>query len=256
MNLLLTVRVALRALSKNKLRGLTVLGVVIGIAAVTTMVSIGQGASELVQGQFQALGTNLIVVFPGSRNNQGVQQGRGTSHTLTADDCEAMAGVPCGAGRLAHRRSYGPGHLRQHELDSQGTDRGRDRLLDRAKLADAAGGLLHRAGDFFGRQGLRDRQDDRRKLFQTSNPIGEMIRIRNIPFEVIGVLETKGANMIGEDQDNLIIAPYTTIRKRLQGSNFENVNVILASARANDRMSEAENQIRQLLCERHRVLPR
>jgi putative ABC transport system permease protein len=93
------------------------------------------------------------------------------------------------------------------------------------------------------------------KLFQTSNPVGETIRIRNIPFEVIGVLETKGANMVGEDQDNLIIAPYTTIRKRLQGSNFENVDVILASARASDRMPEAEHQIRQLLCERHRVHP-
>jgi putative ABC transport system permease protein len=91
MNLLLTVRVALWALSKNKLRaGLTVLGVVIGIAAVTTMVSIGESASELVQGQFQALGTNLIVVFPGSQSNRGVQQGRGTTHTLTADDCEAI----------------------------------------------------------------------------------------------------------------------------------------------------------------------
>ena len=93
------------------------------------------------------------------------------------------------------------------------------------------------------------------KLFQTTNPLGKTIRIRNIPFQVIGVLETKGANMVGEDQDNIVLMPYTTVRKRLQGSNFDNVDVILASARSVDRMAEAENEIRQLLCERHRIAP-
>ena len=89
MNLLLTIRVALRALRKNKMRaGLTVLGVVIGIAAVTTMVSIGQSASGLVQGQFETLGTNVILVFPGSQHRGGVRQGRKT--TLTAQDAEAI----------------------------------------------------------------------------------------------------------------------------------------------------------------------
>jgi putative ABC transport system permease protein len=93
------------------------------------------------------------------------------------------------------------------------------------------------------------------KLFQTSNPIGETIRIKNIPFQVIGILETKGANMVGEDQDNVILAPFTTVRKRLQGSNFNNVDVILASARSVHRMAEAQSEIRQLLSERHRIHP-
>ena len=92
MNLLLTLRIALRALAKNKMRaGLTVLGVVIGIAAVTTMVSIGQSAGDLVQGQFQALGTNIIVVFPGSMRQGGVRHARGSVLTLTAEDSDAIA---------------------------------------------------------------------------------------------------------------------------------------------------------------------
>jgi len=93
------------------------------------------------------------------------------------------------------------------------------------------------------------------KLFQTTNPLGESVRIRNIPFTVVGILEPKGANMVGQDQDNVILMPYTTVRKRLWGSGFDNVNAILVSARSLKRMSEAENEIRQLLFERHGVHP-
>jgi putative ABC transport system permease protein len=257
MNLLLTVRVALRALAKNKLRaGLTVLGVVIGIAAVTTMVSIGQSASELVQGQFQALGTNLIVVFPGSQSNRGVRQGRGSTHTLTAADCEAMA-HECPAvlaaspivGAMA-QVIYGNTNWIPKELTGVGVD-----YLTVRNWNMRQGGYFTERDISSAAKVCVIGRTIVEKLFQTSNPIGETIRIGKIPFQVIGVLETKGANMVGEDQDNLIIAPFTTIRKRLQGSNFENVDVILASARAGDLMSEAEQQIRQMLLERHRVNP-
>ncbi len=257
MNLLLTMRVALRALGKNKLRaGLTVLGVVIGIAAVTTMVSIGQSASELVQGQFQSLGTNLIVIFPGSQSRQGVRQGRGSSHTLTAQDSDAFA-RECPSVLAASpivgamgQAIYGNLNWTPRELQGVGTEyltvrnwqiRQGGYFTDRDITAAAKVCVI-------GRTIVE-------KLFQTANPIGETIRIRNIPLQVIGVLETKGANMVGEDQDNIIIVPFTTVRKRLQGSNFENVDVILASARSVHRMAEAENEIRQLLCERHRIHP-
>jgi putative ABC transport system permease protein len=257
MNLLLTLRVALRALAKNKLRaGLTVLGVVIGIAAVTTMVSIGQSASELVQGQFQSLGTNLIVIFPGSRSRQGVRQGRGTSHTLTALDSDAMA-LECPSVLAASpivgtmgQVIYGNANWTPKELHGVGTEyltvrnwqiRQGGYFTDRDITAAAKVCVI-------GRTIVE-------KLFQTVNPIGETIRIRNIPFQVIGILETKGANMVGEDQDNIIIAPFTTVRKRLQGSSFENVDVILASARSVHLMGQAEHEIRQLLCERHRIHP-
>jgi putative ABC transport system permease protein len=92
-------------------------------------------------------------------------------------------------------------------------------------------------------------------LFQTGNPMGETIRVNNIPFRIIGVLEEKGANLVGEDQDNILLIPYTTVRKRLYGSGFDDVHAILASARSDLLMPDAENEIRQLLLERHRITP-
>ena len=91
------------------------------------------------------------------------------------------------------------------------------------------------------------------KLFQTSNPLGETIRIRNLPCRIIGVLAEKGANMVGEDQDNIVLLPYTTVRRRIHGSSFEDVHAILVSARSTGVMSTAESEIRQLLFERHRI---
>ena len=91
------------------------------------------------------------------------------------------------------------------------------------------------------------------KLFQTTNPIGETIRIKNIPFRVVGVLEKKGANMVGQDQDNIVLLPYTTVRKRLQGSEFDNVGAIMVSARSITTMPSAQREIDDLLAERHRI---
>ena len=93
------------------------------------------------------------------------------------------------------------------------------------------------------------------RLFQTTNPIGETVRVGNIPFRIIGVLNEKGPNMVGEDQDNLILMPYTTVRKRLQGSNFDDVNIIMASARSPESMTTASLEIEQLLLDRHRIAP-
>jgi putative ABC transport system permease protein len=93
------------------------------------------------------------------------------------------------------------------------------------------------------------------KLFQTTDPMGETIRVKSIPFRVIGVLERKGADMIGNDQDDIILIPFTTVKKRIQGSTFDNVNAIMASARSIGQMGEASTQIRQLLLERHRIHP-
>jgi putative ABC transport system permease protein len=93
------------------------------------------------------------------------------------------------------------------------------------------------------------------KLFQTTSPLGQIVRIKNIPFRVVGVLEEKGANLFGEDQDDVVLMPYTTVRKRLQGSNFNNVGAILVSARTMERMDEAKLEIEQLLLERHNIRP-
>src|SRR5205814_2218829 len=93
------------------------------------------------------------------------------------------------------------------------------------------------------------------KVFQTANPIGQTIRIKNIPIEVIGVLERKGANLVGQDQDDIVIMPYTTVKHRLQGSNYDTVHAIMVSARTQQQMGDAEVQITELLLERHRINP-
>ncbi|MFM7071474.1 MAG: ABC transporter permease [Planctomycetota bacterium] len=255
MGVFLTIRIAFRALLKNKMRaGLTVLGVVIGIAAVTTMVSIGQSASGLVQSQFQALGINVIVVLPGSRQQGGVRQAM--SPTLTAADAAAI-GSEC-PSVLASSPLVGSGgqvifgntNWSPRELWGVGTD---FLLVRNWQL---------RTGEFFGSRDVKSAskvcvlgQTIVAKLFQTADPVGQTIRIKNIPFRVIGVLEKKGANMVGDDQDDLILMPFTTARKRLQGSEFDNVNAIMVSAVSPAVMTDAEAEINALLAERHRIQP-
>ncbi len=248
-----TLRIAVRALAKNKMRAsLTVLGVVIGIAAVTTMVSIGQSASGLVQGQFQSMGTNVIVVMPGTRRNGGVRDS--FAHTLTAadahalaDECESvLASSPLvmTTGQVI----YGNSNWSPNEMIGVGPDY----LVVR--------NWQIRLGEFFTESDVSSAakvcvigKTLVAKLFQTTNPLGETVRVKNIPFRVVGVLEQKGANLVGDDQDNIVLLPYTTVRKRLQGSNFDDVNAILVSARSVNRMTESTAEIHRLLSERHHV---
>lgn len=252
-----TIRIALRALRKNKMRaGLTVLGVVIGIAAVTTMVSIGQSASQLVQGQFESFGTNVIVIFPQRQRRGGVHQGRGGAVTLTAEDARAMveecpsiiAASPIvgGWGQVV----YGNVNWKPDSVSGVGMD-----YLTVRNWPLRRGGFFNESDITSAVKVCVIGQTLVAKLFQTTNPLGQTIRINNIPFRIIGILEEKGANLVGEDQDNVVMAPYTTVKKRLRGSAFNNVDVVLASASSVDRMSDAEEEINQLLFERHRIPP-
>ncbi len=248
-----TFRIAIRALAKNKMRaGLTVLGVVIGIAAVTAMVSIGMSASQLVQGEFQNLGTNVIIVLPGNQETSGGRRSLVPSLTpadVTAigNECEnVLAATPMvfATGSVI----YGNANWNPKNLIGVGADY----LLVR--------NWQMRLGDFFSERDIANAnkvcvigQTVVKNLFQTSNPMGQTIRIKEIPFEVVGVLQSKGANMVGEDQDDVVLIPYSTVRKRLQGSNFNNVDIILASARGTDQMKLAETEMRSLLNDRHKI---
>jgi putative ABC transport system permease protein len=249
----LTQRIAIRALAKNKLRaGLTVLGVVIGIAAVTAMVSIGQSASSLVRGQFESIGTTVIVVFPGNQNREGVRSG--LVRTLTAADSDAI-GRECPSvvastalvGAQAHV-IYGNTNYAPRDVFGVGPD------------YPTVGNWTLAAGTFFTDRDITSAAKVCvightlvAKLFQTSDPINQTIRVKNIPFKVIGVLTAKGANMVGEDQDDMLLMPYTSVRKRLQGSEFDNVNAILCSARSLAVLPDAQHEITQLLAERHHI---
>jgi putative ABC transport system permease protein len=255
MHLFLTLRIALRALRKNKLRaGLTVLGVVIGIAAVTTMVSLGESASALVQGQIQGLGTNVIIVFPGNRQSGGVREAPVV--TLTAEDSEAiarecpavLASSPiCGtAGQVI----YGNTNWRPRDITGAGPD-----YLTVRNWQLSAGAFFTDRDVSAAAKVCVIGHTVRARLFQTTDPLGETIRIKNIPFRVIGILDRKGVNLDGQDMDNIVIVPYTTVLKRMQGTQFANINVVIVSARSPSQMAEAQSQIEQLLMERHRIHP-
>jgi putative ABC transport system permease protein len=249
------VLISLRTLGKNKLRsGLTVLGVVIGIAAVTTMVSIGQGAGELVRNEFQNLGSNVIVVIPGSGQNGGARAG--VVVTLTAADSQAIADE-CPAVLAVSPIVTTTGQVvggnvnwKPDNLMGVGTDY---TVIRNWPMA---------AGEFFTERDIAGATKVcvigvtvARQLFPDADPIGQQVRVKNIPFRVVGVLQRKGANVVGQDQDNILVMPYTTVRKRLQQSSFNNVDFILVSARSEKVSSEAEQQIRSLLAERHRIAP-
>jgi len=255
MHLFDLVLISLRTLAKNKLRsGLTVLGVVIGIAAVTTMVSIGQGASQLVRNQFKTLGSNVIIVLPSSSQQGGVRQGLVT--TLTDADADAIpreCGAVLAASALIGTSAQVVGgniNWRPNEMLGVGPDYV---VVRNWPLA---------AGSFF-----TDRDVAAAakvcvightlvaRLFPDVDPVGQQIRVKNIPFTIVGVLERKGANLVGQDQDDILLMPYTTVRKRLQGSAFQNVGVVLVSARSEDLSRQAEQEIRALLSERHRIAP-
>ncbi len=247
--------IAARALSRQPLRaGLTVLGVVIGIAAVTTLVSVGQSAGRLIQGQFAALGTNVIVVIPGTGDRSGVRQGPLPSLTAEdasaiAEECDAVLAVTPLVGAVA-QVIYGRTNWSPKEIYGVGSD----------YLLVRNWGI--RAGGFFTERDVAGAekvcvlgQTVAERLFQTRNPLGATVRIRNIPHRVIGVLERKGANMVGADQDDLVLLPYTSARKRLIGSGFKDVHAILVSGRSVDTMESATEEIRSLLADRHRIAP-
>jgi len=248
-------RIAFRALLKNKLRGgLTMLGVMIGISAVTAMVSLGQSASALVQGQFESLGTNVLMVLPGSSRAGGVRTGSVT--TLKPQDSEAIV-THCASVQAASpivraigQVIYGSTNWNPQEMNGVGAEYLRVRntgLQQGAFFSDrdvSASNKVCVIGNTVARE-----------LFQTANPLGAQIRVKNIPFRVIGVLEPKGANMVGQDQDDVLLMPYTTVMKRLQGSTFRQIALILVSARSQDEMPAAEAQIRNLLRDRHRIRP-
>ena len=241
--------------TKNRMRAaLTTLGVVIGIAAVTAMVSIGQSATNLVRGELEGLGTNVIIVFPRMEQRGGVHANR--SVTLNAADSDAIQrqcpAVAASSGLVGFANQVVYGGVNWQPKESLGV--GPEYLTVRSWEL--------RRGGFFGQREIRSAekvcvigQTLVAKLFQTIDPIGEKVRIGNIPFRVIGVLEAKGANMVGEDQDDVILVPYTAVQKRIHGNQFKSVHAIMASARTPELTANATSEIRQLLRERHDIAP-
>ena len=246
--------VAFKAMRRNRMRTvLTALGIVIGVAAVITMVGLGQGASSEVQEQVNRLGQNVVLVFPGSRQLGGVSIGGGSANTLTIEDAhairdeipEVVAASPevrsqrvlVYGNRNWHTRIYGQSadylQIRQWPIES-----GRmfsDEDVERAALVAVVG------------QTIVD------ELFEGSDPIGETVRVHGLPLEIIGVLTQKGMSLMGSVQDDIVIVPYSTAFQRISGRSH--AMVINVQVYDQESMTIAQAKIADLLRERHRLAP-
>jgi len=254
MNFTSTFRLALRALARNKMRSaLTMLGIIIGVGAVIAVVSIGQGAQYMVQQGIQAMGTNVVFIAAGSGRPGGIRVGYGGVKTLTIDDMKAiLREIPLikeAAPSVNSRRQviYGnqnwstsvtgttPNFFEIRNWSIQAGSVFSDEEVDLAANVCVIGTTVAR------------------NLFLDENPVGKTMRIGNLPFRVDGVLESKGQNVIGQDQDDAIYAPYTTVQRKISGITW--VQFINASAISPVASVAAVNPITSLLRERHRIRP-
>jgi putative ABC transport system permease protein len=249
MNTLLS---AFRALRRNKMRSfLTMLGVIIGVGAVIAMLAIGQGAEYSVQQQINSLGTNMLVVLPGSQQTSGVRTTAGSATTLTEEDALAIQ-KECPAAALVSPGTRSGGQVIAGNMNwSTGIEgTGQDYLEVRQWKIEY--------GDFYTDQDIKSAtkvcvlgKTVADNLFPDASPVGQTVRIRNVPFKVIGVLQKKGQNAMGQDQDDVIIAPYTSVMRRLTWYPYLRQILVSASTAAN--ISIAQAQIRDLLRMRHKI---
>ncbi len=245
-------RVALRAIMRNKLRSvLTVLGVVIGVCAVITMVNIGSGAQVAIEKAISGLGTNMIIIFPGSMTKGGMRTGFGTVTTLVDSDAQAIIDE-CPAVQLVT-----PVVSTAAQAVYQNQNWGTSVMGTNPDFQLIKNWVLAR-GSFFTMQDVKASakvcvlgKTVAEKLFGEQNPVGQIIRVKRIPFRVIGVLTEKGQTTFGQDQDDTILIPYTTAQKRLMGITY--LSMIMASAVSNELIPQAQEQIRTLLRQRHAI---
>jgi putative ABC transport system permease protein len=234
------------------------LGIIIGVGAVITMVAVGAGAQARVAEQIQSLGSNLIIVLSGSVTSSGIRLGTGSQQTITEDDAVAIAReVP--AVQVAAASVRGTSQVVYGNLNWATVIQGvtpdyfeaRDWpvLLGRALGPEDMDGATKVA--LLG-------QTTALNLFADADPLGQIIRIKKVPFTVVGVLERKGQNSWGQDQDDVILMPMSTAKKKVLGKSNSNpraVGAISIKIRADEDMPEAESQIRDLLRQRHRLQP-
>jgi putative ABC transport system permease protein len=255
---LLTVLTAIRILSRNRLRaGLTMLGVVIGVGAVIAMVSIGEGAKAAVAQRVASMGTNVIIVLPGSTAAGGVRGGQGGAVTLTTSDgADLKKRIP-----LLRDTGWAKRDIMQivnGNRNWNGPVNGvsPSYLAIRAWSFTSGGPFTQQDVDAAARVALVG-QTVAENLFDTGEePVGAVIRIKNVPFRVIGVLSPKGQSAQGSDQDDIIFIPFSTAERKVFGTQFlGSVGALFASTERPDDLAPAVDQIRETLRLRHRLQP-
>ncbi|MBI3887055.1 MAG: ABC transporter permease [Opitutae bacterium] len=249
MRLLSTIKVSLRALRRNALRSvLTALGIIIGVAAVIAMVSIGNGAKAQVEASIASLGQNIISVFPGNFTAGGVRGGFGTASTLTVEDALAIRHEIAGVVNLSPEMRD-RAQILAHGLNWNTLVVGEDvSYLDIRIWPVAAGAMFSEADVRSAAKVCVIGQTVADQLFQGQDPVGQTLRIRNIPFKVVGLLARKGFNYFGQDQDDAVIIPYTSHLKRLARRPF--LNSIVIQAASPDQMARIQQDITDLLLQR------
>jgi len=252
-------RIAFKALRTNKMRSaLTMLGMVVGVGAVIAMVAVGEGASKRVQAQIASLGSNLIVIQPGWNNAGGVRSGWGNGVTLTRDDADAIAAqLPTVAHVAASVRGnaqivYG-GNNWFTRIEGVTPDylTVRNFQVNRGTAFTGSDDQLAQKVALLGQTAVD-------QLFAGADPVGLAIRINNVPFTVVGTLKPKGQSPSGEDQDDTILVPMTTAKRKLLGRNWANaqsVRNIYVEARSAEDTPLAVQQIGDLLRDRHNLRP-
>src|SRR5437588_3107947 len=256
MNFLMIIRVAFRALQRNKMRAaLTMLGIIIGVSAVVAMVSIGQGAQAAVQAQIDSIGTNLLFVSAGAQNVGGARSGTGDSgtNTLTVEDLDAIKrevpSVSMVTPAVNARGQLVAGNMNWN-TSIQGVS---EQYPEVRKWAV-------QSGEFFTDSDVRTAarvlvvgQTIADNLFAGMDPVGQTIRVQNLPFRVAGVMARKGQDAQGRDQDDIVFTPYTTVQKKILGS--PRLQIAYVSAVSQDATYTAQQQITDLLRQRHKLGP-
>ncbi|MEP7383173.1 MAG: ABC transporter permease, partial [Gemmatimonadota bacterium] len=250
MKVLTLARIATDSIRKNTMRTLlTMLGIVIGVAAVIVMVAIGQGATTRIEEQVKSLGTNMLVITAGASTAGGVSQGAGTYNRLTivdADKLQREATLVAAVSPVIFTRSQVIGGEGNWRTSINGVDANYSVIRDWTTIY----------GSFFTEDDVRAIRKVAllgstvaEGLFPGGDPVGQQVQIRNVPFTVVGVLAPKGQTAGGDDQDDVVLVPYTTAQTRLSGHSF--IGQIIASAIDPSQITAAQEELRQIMHESH-----
>ena len=250
MRIFASLKIAGRALRRNKMRSLlTMLGIIIGVGAVIGSVSLTTGATKQVEDQVASLGENVITVFSGNFTSGAMRGGWGSAPTLTVDDARAIAQLP-------HVLAVSPEVRDRSQILANGLNWNTQVMGESPDYPQ----ILNRSiasGSMFNDQDVRSLAKSAivgktvvDQLFPNENPLGQTLRIRSIPFQIVGVLTPKGFNLFGQDQDDIVIVPYTSHMHRITTRTF--VNSILVEASSDKTINQAQNEVTDLLTARHR----
>jgi putative ABC transport system permease protein len=253
-----TVRIAVVAILRNKTRSfLTTLGVIIGVAAVIAMMAIGEGAKKVIEDQFAAMGTNLLIVLPGSNTAGGMRGGSGSMPSLTWDDLRAIQTQLNSVAAAAPSLRTGAtviGEEQNWSTTVYGTTP--DYFVIRSWPMERGAAITPSDVDGGSKIAVLGRTVVEKIYGPNADPIGQVVRIKNVPFQVVGVAAGKGQSAMGQDYDDAVFIPVTTFQAKIQGGLQAYINgQIMVAATASNTVARADQELTDLLRDRHRIRP-